>query len=137
MKPLIAVAMILATASTALAGPAFVCSMTNQLNSIDKMGMTFMVTDASAGKGTVIGNAGTAELWITRGAFGLNFFEFTGLGNVMLATVAAPPELPTTGQTTVKYPIVYSRHTVMPGAVPRRAGELVPSPYRGECTLKN
>jgi hypothetical protein len=138
MKPLMAVAVILASASTALAGPAFVCSMTNQLKSSDKMEMTFMVTDAATGKGMAIGNAGTTALLITRAEFGLNFFEFTGSGNVMLATVAAPSELPTTGLTTVKYPIVYSRHTVM--AVPAdgaMSGELVPSQYRGECTLKN
>jgi hypothetical protein len=113
--------------------------MTSQLNSSEKMDMTFMITDAASGKGMVIGNAGTAALWVTRGDFGLNFIEFTGSGNVMLATVAAAPELPTTALTTVTYPIVYSRHTVMaaPRANGARSGELVPSQYRGECTLKN
>ncbi len=69
--------------------------------------------------------------------FGLNFYEFTGAGNVMLAMVAAPPELPATGLTTVKFTIVYSRHTVMLGADGATSGELVPYQYRGECTLKN
>lgn len=136
---LVATVMTCSAVSSALAGPAFVCTMTNNLDSGDKLELTFTITDAATGKGMVIGNAGTADLSVTRGAFSMNFFEFTDVGNVMLATVAIPSELPTTSTTSVKYPLVYSRHTVMsvPMANGTMGGEIVPSQYRGACIFKN
>lgn len=119
---------VLGATSAAQAGPAFECTMTNRLDQKDKMNLTFIVTDKD--KGMVVGNAGTAELIVSRSSNGFNFFEFTSSGNVMLATVVAPAQLPVTTTTPpVKYPVIYSRHTVII--------EPVPSQYQGECVLKN
>ena len=78
-----------------------------------------------------IGNAGTAE------PSRHDFFEFTGAGNVMLATVAVPSELPLTSLTPINYSVVYSRHTAMTAADGTTGSDLIPSQYLGECTLKN
>ena len=115
--------------------------MTNTLKPDDRLEMTFVVTDEKAGEGMAFGNAGTADLRVARGYHGLNFFEVTLVGNVMLATIVLPDQLPVAAVAPqAKYPNVYSRHTVMDAFVDggtETRGELVPSQYLGECTLKN
>jgi hypothetical protein len=90
-KFLYAAALTLITGSTAFAGPAFVCTMTNAQKSSDHMEMTFAVTDAGAGKGLIIGNAGSADLRFTFGDHAVNFFEFTATGRSL--RVNHPPSI--------------------------------------------
>ncbi len=145
-KTLLAAAGLVASAAGhASAGPAFVCDLPSvEAGDRDRMQLTFVVTVAPTrerhGEGMVIGNAGSAAIVVTKSTGGLNFLEFTISGNIQLVTVAVPDALPVTVvSSSATYPMLYSRHTILPdfSAEGQVAGQFIPQQFLGTCTLKN
>lgn len=138
-KSLLAATLLGIASSTAYAGPAFECALTSTTSDAT-MRLTYVVTVAPTrdelGEAVFVGNAGSAPITVTRGQGGMNFFEFTPSGTVQLLVIALPENLPATGSSPIKYPAVYSRHTILGGGGDA-VGYFIPQQFLGDCTLKN
>lgn len=75
------------------------------------------IAELGTGKGKVVGNAGTAELWVHEGAFAISFMEPLFSGAVQVTTIVLK-----TGEA------AHSRNTVMSSD-----GTFMPSQRTGKC----
>ena len=84
---------------------------------VEKKFQLNFIIDSKTDKTYLLGNAGTEEVSMISGEYGMTFVEITGVGNVMTTTVLPNGES------------VHSRNSVI-------LGDLIPSQYYGTCQFK-
>jgi hypothetical protein len=83
--------------------------------------LTFI--DLGNGRGKVVGNIGTSDVWVVTGSHAVSFLEPLPSGTVQVTTIVLG-----TGEA------AHSRNTLMPnGVAPEGESNFVPSQFRGLC----